>query len=562
MHYKVIRFVDMRFVKHIFLLLLALVLLGTDTLAIVKFPCFGKSKRYVVSKKVDLKGEELCLPEKTTLVIDDNGGFYNGTISGNTIRILAPEKPVFSSSVTTRFVNAKLKSNWYEDLMSCITGNENCSIYIVPGDYSIDNPIYIKISSSLKADGNVTINHTNSFSIGDNVTIDGITWDGKDKAEYWMYSQPSNLTIRNCTFKNYYGKSSGIVYWSHSEDNTEGLIIENCTFGRVGAKENGMIGDMDGSSFAVYTYRCNNVVIKNNRFENQYGTEDSDAIKIEGQRIDVQGNFPLPSGESYKYSDINAIIENNEFIDVPKSPVKIFASGVKVRNNKMSYRGEVKTAIARMFQGENLLVEGNVAEGADAVSNAIEVYGCREVRLNNNSVKSLSNDGKAFGELLRIEKSVNVIVSGMNISMRSSSGINTNQALVRLSGRDVTIKNSHFYAPFSYYGIYAPLGVENMKVEKSTIEVSKGIQYAFLVNNAVKDPQGTCTFSKCSFRLASDKIDNATSYGAAFAHYIIVKDCEFDYAQSITLNAAKVDVKHSKARKFNIQERGEVARNL
>ena len=221
----------------------------------------------------------------------------------------------------------------------------------------------------------------------------------------------------------------------------------------------------------------------------------------------------------------------------------------------MRYRGDVKTAISRMFRGENLLIEGNVAECEDGVSNGIEVYGCQNVKLNNNTVNSTCNEGKAFGELLRIENSVNINVIGMNIMMASSSKTNINQALVRLSGKDITIKNCHFQAPYSYYGIYAPLGIEGLKVDRSTFEVSRGIQYAFLVNNAVKEPQGTCTFNKCSFRLAEEKIDDATSYGAAFAHDIIVKDCEFDYAKGITLNAEKVYVKRSKARKFNIQER-------
>ena len=545
----------MMYFKHIILLFLGLILSDLGNPAYSKNPCLINSNRYVVSEELDLCGKTINLPDKTTLVFEGNGRFINGTISGNNVKIVGPEKPVFPPSVTTRFENSKLKSIWYEELITCVTGNIKCTIEIASGDYSIENPRYMIISNSLKGIGVVTIKHTNSFTIGDDVTIEGISWDGQDIVEYWMYCQPNNLTIRNCTFQNYFGKSSGIIYWSHSERDTEGLLIENCTFGRLGARANGRIGDLEGSSFAIYTYRCNNVVIRNNKFENQYGTEDSDAIKLEGRRINVEGNYPLPYGDAYKYTDISATIEGNEFVNVPKSPVKIFASGVKVRDNKMSYRGEVKTAIARMFRGENLLIEGNVAECEDAVSNAIEVYGCQNVRLNNNSVNSTGNEGKAFGELLRIEKSNNIIITGMNILMASSSKTNINQALVRLSGKDITIKKCHFQAPYSYYGIYAPLGIEGLKIDRSTFEVSRGIQYAFLVNNAVKEPQGTCTFNKCIFRLAADKIDDATSYGAAFAHEIIVKDCEFDYAKGLTLNADKVDVKRSKARMFNIQER-------
>ena len=243
----------MRYCKRLYFLLLVSVLSGSGCETFAKAPCFGNSKRYVVSQKTDLKGKELILPDKTTLVFEGNGSFSNGTILGNDIRVVASDKPVFSSSVTTRFANTKLKSYWYDDLLTCITSNNNCVIDIDAGDYSINNPIYVKITNSLKGTGTVTIKHTNSFTIGDDVTIEGISWDGQDKAEYWMYCQPNNLTLRNCSFQNYYGKSAGIVYWSHSERDTKGLLIENCTFGRLGAKENGVIGDMEGSCTAIYT---------------------------------------------------------------------------------------------------------------------------------------------------------------------------------------------------------------------------------------------------------------------------------------------------------------------
>lgn len=538
-----------------YLLLVIPVLLGFNDKAFAVAPCFGMANRYEVTEIINLKGKELSLPEKTTLIVKDGGGFTNGRILGKSVKIISSDKAIFDSSVETRFEKTQLKSCWYKNLLTCMTGNSTCTIEIAEGEYSINNPIYSKITNSLCGKGNVTIKHSNSFSIGDNVTIDNISWDGQDNAAYWMYCQPNHMKITNCSFKNYFGNSSGIIYWSHSERDTEGLLIENCTFGRVGAKENGVIGDMDGSSTVIYTYRCKNITIKNNTFKDQYGNEDSDAIKLEGVRIDEPNHFPLPSGEEYRYGEINAIVEGNEFINVPKSPVKIFASGVIVRNNKMFYQGEVKTAITRMFRGENLLIERNEAKCADAVSNAIEVHSCRNVRLNINKVTSTGDGGKPFGELLRIEKSAEVNVIGMHILMASSSKSNTNQALIRLSGKDISIRNSVFNAPYSYYGIYAPLGVDGLKVQKTTVDVPKGIQYAFLVNNAVKEPTGACTFIKCKFRLSAEKIDDATSYGAAFAQSITVRDCEFDYPKGITLNAEKIYVKRSRARKFNIQER-------
>lgn len=554
----------MRFSNYIGYLLLVIVALVQQRFNSESFaatPCLVKMNRYEVSEMLNLNGKELRLPDNSTLVVYNGGGFINGRVAGNNVKIISVDNVIFASSVETQFENTFLKSCWYKELLACITGNSKCTIEITEGEYSINNPIYVRITNSLYGKGNVLIKHNNSFSVGDDVTIQGISWDGQNKAEYWMYCQPNHMIIRNCSFKNYYGRSAGIIYWSHSERDTEGLLVENCTFGMVGSKENGVIGDMEGSSTVIYTYRCSNVTIRNNRFKDQYGNEDSDAIKMEGVRVDTPEHFPLPSGEDYRYGAINAIVEGNEFVDVPKSPVKVFASKVTIRSNKMSYSAEVKTAIARMFRGEDILVDSNVAECADAVSNAIEVHSCRNVRLNKNNVSSMSNAGKPFGELLKIENSVNVDVTGLNITMSSSSMSNTNQSLVRLSGKDITIKNSYFQAPYSYYGVYAPLGIDGLIMEKNTIEVTQGIQYAFLVNNAVKEPKGTCTFNKCTFKLAAEKIDDATSYGAAFAHRIIVKNCVFDYAKGITLNAEKVKVKRSIAKKFNIQERNSVEKN-
>jgi len=540
-------------------IIVGILLVCTSNSAFAETPCLCKRNRYIVSEIVDLKGEELQLKDKTILVIKGRGKFVNGRISGRQIIIEAANHSVFASSVTTRFEETSLKSEWYENLLNCIIGNSNCTISIKEGDYAIDNPVYAKITSSLYGRGIVTIRHSSPFSVGDNVTIYGLNWDGQNKTDYWMYCQPNNLTIKNCSFKNYFGECAGIIYWSHSEIDTKDLLIENCIFGKVGADGNGVIGDMNGSSTVIYTYRCINVTIRNNTFREQYGDEDSDAIKLEGVRIYTPNNFPLPSGEEYRYGEINAIVEENEFVNVPKSPVKIFASGVVVRNNKMTYRGEVKTAIARAFRGESILVEGNVANAADAVLNAIEVHSCRNVRLNKNSVTSTCDEGKTFGELLRIEKSDSVNVANMIITMFSSSMSNTNQALVRLSGKDITIKNSFFQAPYSYYGIYAPLGIDGLLIEKTKIEVEKGIQYAFLVNNAVKEPHGTCKFNKCTFRLASEKIDGATSYGAIFANNIEITDCNFIYDKGITLKANMIEVRGSLAYGFNLQGSSSIA---
>lgn len=542
----------MRYFKQTLVLALVLALSGGSDMAFAKSPCFAKLGRYVVSDKVDLKGKELSLADKTILVVEKDGGFYNGTISGNNLKIVAPDNPVFSSSVVTRFANTNLKSCWYEDLLTCITKNDRCAIEIADGDYSINNPIYVKITNSLKGKGNVTIKHANSFTVGDDVTIEGISWDGQDKAEYWMYCQPNHLTIRNCTFQNYYGKSAGIVYWSHSERDTEGLLIENCTFGKVGAKENGVIGDMEGGSTAIYTYRCNDIKIRNNKFIDQYGSEDSDAIKLEGERIDAPDNFPIRLGDSYRYANVNARVEGNVFVNVPKSPIKIFASGVTVINNKMDYSNPVKTAMVRMFRGQNIIIKNNTCETSSSVSNIIQVHACKSVSIYQNSFISTSILGEVFGELVIINNSDGANLEGLIVIFNTSSKNNRNQALLRLSGNNITIRKSSFKVPYTYYGIYAPFGIENIEINNLKLIIDGASQYLLAINKSKDGEFCNVVIENSKFSVAPNRINDEPSYSSVFANCISIKNCDFNYNKGVKLEAAKISVKDSRIFGLNI----------
>lgn len=507
--------------------------------------CLRGKEHFLVSQLIDLHGDELVFKDETIVTLNSGGGFVNGKISGKRIKIEAADNIIFGEGVQTFFEETELHSCWYTNLLDCIATNIDCVINIKGGDYCIANNAYIKIKNSLYGDGTVSIKHFAPFSIGDNVTIEGINWDGVDKADFWMYCQPNNLTVRNCSFRNYYGKSSGIIYWSHSERDTGGLLVENCTFGRLGAIPNGKIGDMDGSSVVIRTYRCEDIVIKNNCFEDQYGEEDADAIKLEGRRYDK--HFPplIQSGDDYCYEKVNAIIEGNIFRNVPKSPIKLFASGVIVRNNRMIASRPVKNAIVRMFRGERVVVENNMAVFSESSTNIFEIWACKDVMLKENKFSSSCERASAFGSLINIEKSYNVSIDGLFISLTNSSNTDKNQALMRVSGKDISVNNSTFSVPYSYYGIYAPFEMDGLALSNCSFKVSKGIQYAFLINNATQVPTGQCVFQKCLFDLSKEKIDDATSYGAVFASKIIFKDCICNYNKSITFGAEGIEVSQS-----------------
>ena len=515
-------------------------------------PTINVGSFVVVSEIIDLKKEELVLKEQSTLIVNKGGGFINGKIKGKHIKINAEDRVIFGESVQTSFEETNLKSSWFGDFKNCITNNKNCSIEVLDGEYEFDNHPHELILNSLKANGKVIIKHSAPFTIGDNVTIQGIEWDGQNRAAFWMYCQPNNLSIIDCSFKNYYGKATGIIYWSHSEVDTEGLYIDNCTFGKLGVTENGIIGDMDGSSFAIRTYRCKNITIKNCLFKEQYGTEDSDAIKLEGASIYDAEKFPISNGEEYRYDDVNAIIEGNIFVNVPKSPVKIFGSGVRVRNNKILALKPV-TALARMFRSQNIVIENNIVNSKGSLSNILEIWTCQNVSVYKNFFTSFQDSTSSFIELVRIERCKNVTIDKLSANLQSSSNTSRHQAFVRLSGKDITVKNSNFRAPYTYYCLFAPWDIDGLVVERCDFQVTDAIQYAILINNTMTEPQGKCIIRKCKFDLSQEKIDNATSYCAIYADDIILNECKFSYNKDIVLGGKSIKV--CKSDLFDIQVR-------
>lgn len=537
----------------IFLLLLIIIcsLKWTSTVCLGS-TCVDKSK-VIISDIVSLNGELLEFLDNTVIIVRDGGGFYNGKIKGKKIKIESGNNVIFRNGVETMFEESELKSYWYDNLYSCIKSNYNCSIYIYEGEYVIDDTTNLRIHNSLYGIGNVTIKHKVPFSITDHVIIEGIKWDGQDNSNYWMYCQPNNLIVRNCAFCNYFGKSAGIIYWSHSERDTDGLLVENCYFGRLGVYENGKVGDMYGSSAAIYTYRCKNVIIRKNIFEKQYGEEDSDAIKLEGAIIQEWKKWPLATGENYRYDGINAIIEENEFSNVPKSPIKIFASNVKVFNNRINSNRPVKTALVRLFRCQDVVIDKNKLNCSVSVSNVIEIYACKNIKVRNNKLTCENKFAEAFGELLRIEASEKIAIDRLSVSFLSSSEIDLNQTLLRLSGKDISITNTHFKTPYTYYGIYAPFGVDGLFIDNCSFEVNKKVQYPLLINNVIKEPIGSCMINHCTFAMANEVVNDNTSYGAVFADTILITDCKFYYDKGITINADRVDVYGSDIYGLNIQ---------
>lgn len=506
---------------------------------------------FVVKSDLDLNGETIVLPDNSTLRVK-NGSINNGLLKGTGIKIVAKNQVVFGPQLKTEFIRTNLSASWYSNIEDSFSTNCECIISIPSGVYEIKKEGFVSIKNSLSGGKNTVIKHSCIFTIGDNITINDINWDGQDKAAFWMYSQPNNLSIRNCSFENYYGTSSGIVSWAHGEKDTRNLLVEGCRFGRVGAFENGIEGDNEGASVALYTYRCSNVRIINNIFSGQYGYEDADAIKLEGGKIDVPGNFPIASGESYKYDAIDALIDGNTFVNVPKSPVKLFASGVTMTNNVITSSSGTRTAIVRMFRSEDNVVENNTSNFCGEVPNVISVVSCKNCLFRNNSFKDTSTSGGQFSSVIHIETSKSLFVDGFIAEYASSSAISNNQTLIRLSGSDIHFNNLDINVPYSYYGIFAPNTLEDFTLSNSRLSIIKGVQYTFLINNNAKTPSGKVLFENCIMDMGDETISSASSYGSVSAESFQLSNSDVNFSKSISVNADDISVDRSKLYGLNV----------
>lgn len=513
---------------------------------------------FVVKSDLDLNGETIVLPDNSTLKVK-KGFINNGLLKGTGIKIVAKNQVIFGPQLKTEFIRTNLSASWYSKIEDSFTTNCECSISIPSGVYEIKKGGFVGINNSLSGGKNTIIKHSCIFTIGDNITINDVNWDGQDKVAFWMYSQPNNLSLRNCSFENYYGASAGIVFWSHSEKDTQNLLVEGCRFGRIGAHENGIEGDSKGASVALYTYRCSNVRILNNTFSGQYGSEDADAIKLEGKRVDIPDNFPIASGDSFKYDAIDALIDGNTFVNVPKSPVKLFASGVTMTNNIITSSTGTGTAMVRMFRSEDNVVEDNTSNYCGEVPNVISVVSCNNCLFRNNSFKNESTTGESFSSVILVETSSSVLFDGFIADYASSSAISKNQALIRLSGEDIHINNVDINVPYSYYGIFAPDSLKDFTLSNSSLSINKGVQYSFLINNNAVNPKGKVLFDNCIMNMGEQTISSSSSYGFVSAESFQLTNSDVIFPKSISVNADDISVDRSKLYGLNVIRCGRIS---
>lgn len=452
---------------------------------------------YVIKRDINLNGVTVTIGENSTLRFR-KGSFSDGGIIGKNIKLINRKNRVIFKNVATSLDGTDLVLSWYSDFTQCLSfKNENCTISIFAGEYTLRVPKgdFLKIGSdkSIIGKGKVIIHPNFTFDIGNNVTMENIEFDANDKVSLWMHCHPNNLTLKRCKFRNYYGAYVAFLqYDSGSNPGVSGLFVYDCEFGRIGSKEDGIIGNNNGSSRAIATVKCRDIKIRNCVFKDQYGYEDGDAIVLSMPQVADEKDFPTEgSPYKYHYGDIHAEITGNTFYNVPKSPIKLFGGSVTITDNRMTSGAHVTCALFRAYNANNIVAENNIIENKSGIDKILELDAVSEAKVNNTVVIIIGEWSKPFNSLLDVKFCKNISIRELKYSDDGSFGVsaNDNSYVFNLSGSNFAILDSdiHVRNAFTFLNVKNnSIGLNGLRFEDTKMTVSDSLQNAFLCNTNLK----------------------------------------------------------------------------
>ena len=285
---------------------------------------------YIVRDDVDLKGETLVFPNKSTIRFA-GGSLCNGTIIGNNTKLSGDVKCY--TDIGGTYKNKSFKAEWFnksttnlsEVLNKIIATNVN-DIIIGEGNWRVFETVYLKSNLIIRGEKNtvITIDReklTGPFSL---FRTDGTVLKFDDQYKY------ANITIKDLTVdengSNSLGKTSAIYLC-----NAENVAIKNCRF-----------IDHQSDSYANYVtaavtlYNCYKCTIKScyteyvrlssmgfcvkctaakNKGYNSPGTwlESCDGCGLVYEWNELHENL-FPGNSSISQNSKNGIIRNNTII--------------------------------------------------------------------------------------------------------------------------------------------------------------------------------------------------------------------------------------------------------
>ncbi len=231
-----------------------------------------------------------------------------------------------------------------------------------------------------------------------NISFDEVHFDAKKNAKpvgFIKIRKSKKIKVENCSFKNLGDGSKNIR--GIAVNNTPDVIIRKNEFENLVAKKG-------ARAIAVVDTKLpqsKNVFIQNNKIGKILPRKDGDGIYV----------------ESPKQTDINVVIENNQFKDNPKRFIKVNASGAQIRNNKGTSSApacQMLTFVA-VF-GNNILIEGNqfsVTGKASVVNGVILSKGAlKNLTIKNNILSGSSKTGS---------KGIFLVDSAQNITIENNT---------------------------------------------------------------------------------------------------------------------------------------------
>ena len=465
----------------------------------------SKHTRYIIKHNYDLNGAEIIIPEGC--ILDFQGGsINNGKIKGITEIKNINNNSIFNNCIV---IAKQINISWYNNIDYSILINS-----LPQGSYiNVDKDITLysnctlsnntKLFSSNKSTIYLNKDNTPShivFSV--NNIIENIIFNGCNNNSTALTGTKGGLIVEKCIFRNFYAPTVIIIHYTSSKILSYGCIIRNNIFENFGSnKEDGIQGNTTGTSRAIATNNSiNNIVIENNIFKNQIGYEDGDAINLIGKRSNIEEGFPYNGCKNtLRFGEINAIINNNTFYNIPKSPVKVFGNNVKIINNKIYSSNEyVNIAIARAYESENITVSKNRAY-VKAFNTALAFEYSKNIKAYDNSVIA-TNSGK-IGEVINISGCYKSVIDSLDVDYKKSiTGYASQSTILFTYAKDIdliNIKMNLGQSGMFLKSMNTYLGKINIK--NSYINVNNITYKSFYIAHKITTELGNINIDNCYF---------------------------------------------------------------
>lgn len=276
--------------------------------------------------------------------------------------------------------------------------SRNASVFFPPGTFKLTTGLTIGSNTRLLGEGATLLTETNTYCLtvnagSTNVLLSGLGFNGNSLASRVInIATNAQVRIDNCTM---YGVKEdvstpagalGIVARSGVD-----LVVQNSYFHHFYTSTTNGAGDAPGMSRAIYvTTQASSdepppkrVLVTGCRFEQMYGTEDSDAIVVQG-------------GSNWTTNNCGVAIIGNTFLGVGKRAAKLSAGGSIFSHNYYSNNIALTSfggAIASIY-ANNCTIANNVLIGGNFYS-AVDIgvstdYSASGFKLLNNTIKTPS----------------------------------------------------------------------------------------------------------------------------------------------------------------------------